>query len=52
MYEHDYVFDAYKQQKLFLHLESLAPIHRVPVDGYIIRVHNCVLGEGLLWPGS
>ena len=52
LYEHDYVFDACKQQGLTFHLESLAPIRSVPVDGYVVitlRVRNRMLGEGIIW---
>ena len=51
-YGHNYVFDACKQQGLTFHLESLAPIRRVPVDGYFVtlfRVSNRMLGEGIDW---
>ena len=52
LYEQDYVFDACKQQGLTFQLESLAPLRSVPVDCYVVnilRVHNRMLGEGLIW---
>ena len=52
LYGYDYVFNACKQQGLVFHLESLAPSHSVPVDGYFgttFRVTNRMLGEGILW---
>ena len=52
VYGHDYIFDACKQQGHTFQLESLAPLRSVPVDGYVVnilRVHNRMLGEGLIW---
>ena len=51
-YGYDYVFGACKQQGLAFHLESLAPVRRVPVDGYFVtpfRVTNHMFGEGIVW---
>jgi len=51
-YGYGYVFDACKQQGLTFQFQSLAPSRSVPVDGYgvaIFRVHNRMLGEGILW---
>ena len=52
LYGHEYLYDVCEQQGIIFQLESLTPIRRVPADSWTIvnyRVHNRMLGEGVLW---
>ena len=49
---HEYFYDVCEQQGIVFQLESPKPIRNAPSDGWFIvnyRVHNRILGEGVLW---
>ena len=53
-YQHQYVYEAYKQQGIIFQIETVAPV-RVQSSNlgrfvvYNFRVRNRVLGEGTVW---
>ena len=53
-YQHQYVYEACKQQGIIFQIETVAPLRILPSDpgGFIVfnfRVRNRVLGEGTVW---
>ena len=53
-YQHQYVYEACKQQGIIFQIESIAPIQITTsnLGGFVLynfRVRNHVLGEGTVW---
>ena len=53
-YQHQYVYEACKQQGIIFQIETFAPVHvqSSNLDGFVVynfRVRNHVLGEGTVW---
>ena len=52
LYGRDILYDSCNQQPIIFQTESLAPIRRVPGDGWLVvslRIRNRQLGEGTTW---
>ena len=53
-YQHQYIYEACKEQGITFQVETFAPFRTLEVEpsGFIVynfRVRSCVLGEGTVW---